>query len=170
MWLSKSNSENRGTMPSSETASERHQEFRVTHVGFSALDLTVFRARGKVTLPHLQARLKEFLAQAPTSLVLWDFTLANLAEFFEEDVSSLFRDMAFLYERRGGGKTAMVFSRTVDFGVGRMSEVLSEVHEVPFQIQSFWDIESAREWLFSEGDLGYDKNLLSLVNPQAWEK
>ena len=49
---------------------------------------------------------------------------------------------------RKGGKSAFVFSKDVEFGLGRMFEALSEGKEgMPVEYRSFRDINEAREWL-----------------------
>jgi hypothetical protein len=46
--------------------------------------------------------------------------------------------------------TALVISRTVDFGVGRMMEMVAENLQMPFEFRVFWDFDPAETWLYRE--------------------
>lgn len=48
---------------------------------------------------------------------------------------------------RKGGRTALVFSRKVDFGIGRMLEVIAEMEDYDYMIRSFRNAKDADKWL-----------------------
>jgi hypothetical protein len=48
---------------------------------------------------------------------------------------------------RKGGRSALVLSKDVGYGIGRMYGALSEIENIPYEIRSFRDIKDAREWL-----------------------
>jgi hypothetical protein len=110
-------------------------------------DLTIFTVIGETTAEALIEQLEPFMAGEPTSLVLWNLTegtMANIsADGFRQVVAKV-KPNAF---RRKGGKTALVFSKDVDYGLGRMVEVFTGVAEMGFETKSFRDVASARQWL-----------------------
>ncbi len=110
-------------------------------------------------MPLLVAYLKEIGGGNLTRFALWDFTQADLAELYEQDIRTLFYTLGPMTERRRGGKTAMVFSRKVDFGVGRMIEAIAEAMELPVRFRSFWDFDAAEGWLEEENGSWFDEDL-----------
>ncbi len=52
-------------------------------------------------------------------------------------------------EKRSSGKTAIVGSDDLTFGLSRMYELTKEMTELPFETQTFRDIGKAYKWLLS---------------------
>jgi len=81
----------------------------------------------------------------PGMKVLWDCSRATLSSISADEVW----DLAELNTRRanirGLGKSAIVVSKDVDFGVGRMFEFYA--CGLPWQTAVFRDLESAMHWL-----------------------
>jgi hypothetical protein len=50
-------------------------------------------------------------------------------------------------EARRGGHSALLFSSTVGFGLGRLSEALAEVREFPLELKAFSQRRDAMLWL-----------------------
>lgn len=117
-------------------------------------DLTVHRATGPVTVTALRAYLRAWEGGAPTRLVLWDLTEGTLASIREQDILKLFGRMWSQAEKRRMGRTALVVSRTVDFGVGRMMEMVAENLELPFEFRVFWEFDPAENWLYGDSEDG----------------
>lgn len=110
-------------------------------------DLTIFTVIGETNAKELIEQLELFLAGELTSLVLWDFTKGTMAKIPADGLREIVRKGKRHGVRRKGGKTALVFSKDVDFGVGRMFGIFADIMELGFETKSFRDIGSARQWL-----------------------
>ena len=71
-------------------------------------------------------------------LNLWslDYSFAEIAE-----------KMSRISQVRRGGKTAFVYDRPLEYGIGRMFQSFSEMADMPFEVQSFQSFEEAKAWL-----------------------
>ncbi len=81
----------------------------------------------------------------PTTLILWDFTNATWSGIATDELQELTRK-AKKYSRKGG-KTALVFSKDIDFGIGRMLEAFAEMEAYDYEFGSFRNRKDAKEWL-----------------------
>lgn len=114
----------------------------------SEAGLTTFVATGQVTARELFAAYAEFLAESPTPLVLWDLTDATLAYVQAPDVRHLARDLARIdIGRRLKGKSALLCSRQVDFGIARMLQTYLELESYGAHVVAFTDRARALDWL-----------------------
>ena len=109
------------------------------------IQATVFRVKGVL----VQGELLKFIKQIDPT----DRTLLNIYDFREAiwDAGSLtqFRENtieASHYQRKGM-RTAFVFSRDEDYGLGRVLEILAELLGFKATIAALRDINEAREWL-----------------------
>ena len=112
-------------------------------------DLTVFTVIGKVTADEIAGAVRDFYESNVTSNVLWDLIQSDLSEFSSSDVESIV-GLSFKYaEQRCTGKTAIVGSDDLTFGLSRMYEIDKEYYDLPFETQTFRDIDEAYKWLQS---------------------
>jgi hypothetical protein len=117
-------------------------------------DLTVHRASGTVTAEEILHKIAVYyLTETPAQKILWDFTAAAVKDISREDLRRIARTGKEYAVRRKGGRTALVFSTEVEYGLGRMFEAFAIIEEFPFEIRSFRSIESAGQWLGIEGAL-----------------
>ena len=77
--------------------------------------------------------------------VLWDCSGATLSSLSTQGVRQLVALNARHADDRGEGMTAIVVSRDVDYGVGRMFEI--HAYDLPWHTTVFRDLESAMRWL-----------------------
>ena len=111
------------------------------------LDLTINTISGKPTAERLINFAKNFLAGTPTKLVIWDFTTADLSDFSRDDLRRLARLPKQYVENRPQGQSALIFSRNVEYGLGRMFVAFSELEKTPSNYRSFRNMADARSWL-----------------------
>lgn len=109
------------------------------------LDLTVHTVTGSLLASEILAKLETYYRGKPTALILWDFLNATLSEISSEELLRTIKK-AKVFSRKGG-KTALVFSQEVDFGIGRMLEVLAQMEGYDYVFSSFRSINQALEWL-----------------------
>ena len=112
-----------------------------------AKDLTIVKAKGKVKAQDLLNWTAEYYSGKVTALILWDFSEADIGDVPMDHLKELAVAARRKADVRRGGKSALVFSRDVDFGLGRMFETLSEIEKTPVLYNSFRDISKAISWL-----------------------
>lgn len=112
-----------------------------------ALDLTTNTVKGEITYNDLEKWIIDYYSGTVTKFILWDFTEAGLHKITTEE----FRKMAELVKqkskRKERGKSALVYSKDLEFGLGRMFEALSESEGIEFPFKSFKNLEEAKKWL-----------------------
>jgi hypothetical protein len=117
-------------------------------------DLTTVLVSGEVTVPELLAAYSDFLtADAGTSPnVLWDFSAASMAALSAGAIRDLASGLVQAGRgRRRPGRSALLCSREVDFGLARMLALLVEDQGLPVELRVFRDRDVARAWLRGQG-------------------
>lgn len=109
------------------------------------LDLTVHTVSGDLTSQEILDKLEIYYQGRPTTLILWDLTNATWSGIATDELQELIRK-AKKYSRKGG-KTAWVFSKGIDFGIGRMLEAFAEMEAYDYEFGSFRNRKDAKEWL-----------------------
>ncbi len=110
-------------------------------------NMSIRKVIGIPTTKELVNALESYYASRPTKYILWDLSQANLNRLTAEDLKALVKAVKKFSHVRAGGKTAIVVSDDVSFGMGRMLEVFMELQNIPFQLRVFRDFSSASEWL-----------------------
>ena len=108
-------------------------------------DLTIIAIRGILGENDLLDTLSEYFSNDPTRLTLYDSTEGDWSGNSTEYYRGMIRS-GKAYARKGA-KVAMVFSNSVDFGIGRMLESYSEFEEYKNEHACFRTIEEAKHWL-----------------------
>lgn len=111
----------------------------------SQLDLTVHVVIGDLTTKEILDKLEIYYQGSPTKRIIWDLSKATWASITSDDLRRTVT-VAKKYSRKGG-KTAWVFSKDVDFGIGRMLEVFGEFEKYDYVFSSFRNMEEAKKWL-----------------------
>ncbi len=109
--------------------------------------LTVNIATGKIAAEDILNWVLEYYSGNSTKFILWDFTEADLSNITSEEFRGIASEVKKRSEIRMDGKTALVFGRDLEFGLGRMFQAFSEIEGVLFEYMSFRDIVEARKWL-----------------------
>lgn len=110
-------------------------------------NLTLNIVSGSFSADDVIAALDRFYSGEPTPHVLWDFSNADFDEITSDDVRRMSEFSRMHEAKRAHGKTALVFSADVGYGLGRMFGTLQEVDESPVQHRSFRTMEEAMVWL-----------------------
>ena len=113
-------------------------------------DLTIVTVEGSVTADQVREHIVSFLTSEPTRLVLWDLRRGSLAAISSQSIQMIVSAGAPHAHRRQGGRTAIVSSRDLDFGLSRMFQTIAELEHVPFEIRVFRDLNAAMAWLRNE--------------------
>ncbi len=114
---------------------------------YSRHNITVHRVSGTLTADELRRTGKRFYAQNVTLNVLWIDAGADLSAIPSHDFTWIIDELKTYTHSREGGKTAFVLSETVNYGLGRMIEMLAQAMDMPFEFRSFKTLAEAQAWL-----------------------
>ena len=114
-------------------------------------NLTVYTLTGELTLDDIQSTIKSFWeAHELTLNALWDARRAKLTNLESSDMESI---TAFIgqythrFEERKGGKSAVVASSDLQYGLSGILGTLYEIKDFPTKLQTFRQMDEAMEWL-----------------------
>jgi len=113
----------------------------------SSRNLTIFKGTGAVRAEQVVAALLEFYRSGSTLNALWDLTEADLTGVDAGEIDRVITTAKEHAHLREGGKTAILVSRTVDFGIARRYEITSETRQHPISHYVFRDRDEALKWL-----------------------
>ena len=114
-------------------------------------NLTIYTLTGELTLDDIQSAIKSFWeAHELTLNTLWDARRAKLTNLESSDMESIttFIDQyTHRFEERKGGKSAVVASSDLVYGLSRILGTLYEIEDFPNQLKIFRIMDEAMEWL-----------------------
>ena len=114
--------------------------------------LVIHTATGELTLDEIteafEARLKHRDFR-PGMNVLWDYRRATISSLSTQDVQQLVAFNQRIASARGGGLSAIVAPKDVDYGISRMFQIHSQ--DLPWHTMVFRNLESALEWFSDPG-------------------
>ena len=110
-------------------------------------DLTIVTVEGVITADDLLDWGNSYYEGQITPLILWDVTNADLSTLQGDQLRKIAEAMSRVSEGRRGGKTAFVYDKPLEFGIGRMFQAYSEMEAMPFEVQSFKSFDEAKAWL-----------------------
>lgn len=110
--------------------------------------LTTHTLSGRISLDHIRGIVEAFYKKGPTDNVLWDFRKADAEG--KVTINELEQLASFVrkgQEVSGRGKTAIVASSDLIFGLARTYESLAEIEGVKNPVRVFRSMERAVKWL-----------------------
>jgi hypothetical protein len=110
-------------------------------------DLTTIRLAGRVRVDEFIRILEGFYEHGFTKNLLWDFSRADISSAERQELEKILSVAKRYAHLRPDGKTAILAPKTLDYGVGRMYEVLAEHGEHPVSHAVFTGMWRAAEWL-----------------------
>ena len=110
-------------------------------------NITVHRIEGPLTADELRRTAKRFYAEDVTLNVCWIDAGADLSAISSGDFTWIVNELKTYTHSREGGKTAFVLPETVNYGLGRMVEMLAQAMDMPFEFRSFKTLAEAQAWL-----------------------
>ena len=110
-------------------------------------DLATLTVTENISFDEIMALVEMFYDQ-PTKNALWDLTAVSEINLTSEEIEQI----ASYQQRQKSairieGKTAIVASKDLIYGLGRMFQSLSEMNRVPFAVMIFRTMEEAEAWL-----------------------
>ncbi len=109
-------------------------------------DLTTITIVGTLQEGELSSVLRDYYKHSPTRLIMLDSREGSWSAI----PSELYRNTIEGWKRsdQKNGRTALIFSNAVDFGIGRMLESHFSMTGHETEIECFRDMEAAQTWLF----------------------
>ncbi len=115
-------------------------------------DLTVFTATGELTFAAQVEALKSFYEGKPTRYVIWDLTGITGNRVSSEELRDIIAYTKRHADKRPGGKTALVVSTRLDFGLGRMGGAMAEIEDTPWEVVPFYTLDEALAFIAEDRD------------------
>ena len=113
-------------------------------------ELTIQKVIGEVFYEEIITALINYWEDQPTKNLLWDCTRANMNHLFYDEARRIIAYDIPRTNERSGGKTALVGSGDVEFGILRTLKTLRDFQNPPYQIGVFRSLEEANQWLDQE--------------------
>jgi hypothetical protein len=121
----------------------------ITKLVESEIELTIFAVNDEVEAEQVLKEIILFLTGTPTQLVLWDIRQGTLERISPSDLRMIVERASPFAERRKGGRTAIVCTTDLNFGLSRMFQIFAELMQIPFEIHVARNIEDAKKWLYT---------------------
>ena len=110
-------------------------------------NISVFSVHGNFSLDKLLNEIDRLCATDTTLHSLWDFTNGVFPTIKASDVEIIIEHTRKYVDIRKGGKSAIVVSRDLGYGMARMYDTLSECKDSPVEYRVFRDINEATNWI-----------------------
>ena len=112
--------------------------------------LTIHTVTGEPSFEEAMVAFKQFYESKITQNVLWDFRKASLYNISSGHIEKILDYVRQHAEKRSGGKTVILVSKDLEYGVSRMIQTLIELKGIPFKTEIFKSFEEAMQWLGKE--------------------
>lgn len=109
-------------------------------------DLTIFLVE-EASVDERIAALRWFYDEGTTRNALWDMTALEGSRPTADEIRTIVGILSDHAHKRPDGRTALVGKSDLDFGLSRMGSILSELRELPWEIQAFRTQEEALAWI-----------------------
>jgi hypothetical protein len=115
--------------------------------------LTTHVVTGEVSITDIIGVIESFYKEKPTNNVIWNFCDADTDALLSISYDGL-KDIARFTKQhedlRKSGKTALIVSTDLAFGLGRMYDTIAEIEHLSHSVKVFHSMDEANKWL--EGD------------------
>jgi len=110
-------------------------------------ELTILEVTGRITAEELIDAIKEFYRDGCTAKLIWDIRATDLTTLSTEQLRQVLSIAQSYGHLRPNGKTAIVVTGDLAFGLGRMYEILCEIDQHPIPLKVVKSMDEARAWL-----------------------
>ncbi|HUT63528.1 MAG TPA: hypothetical protein VMZ04_06180 [Anaerolineae bacterium] len=110
-------------------------------------ELTIYRCSGCMTEEELTHILQSLYTGTFTLNILWDYSEASLEGISSEFVRQIHGRVQKLGSARLGGKSAIVATKELEYGLARMFQIMADENGFPLRIKLFRSIDEAHQWL-----------------------
>jgi len=110
-------------------------------------NLTIHRGSGNITSQDLLSSINSFYDNSPTLYTLWDFSKGSMSSISNESIRQIFSLVQNRGTNRQNGKTAIVATKDLEYGMSRMFQIMSTDNGFPFTIKVFRSYDEAMKWI-----------------------
>ena len=110
-------------------------------------NIIIITVTGKITIGDIFEHIEKNIEAWVGFPELWDFNEADLSEVVIDKWQQMSLKLHPLAEKKHGEKSALVSSSDLTFGMLRMFQSVSEGYKFPIKLESFRQIDDAKEWL-----------------------
>lgn len=110
-------------------------------------DVTIQKIVGEPTFDETIEIFIEYYIKQSTRHVLWDLTAASMQSYKFEDLDRFGDFMMKFAKQREGGKTAIVASRELEYGLARTITSMAESKNMIITIHAFRTYSEGAKWL-----------------------
>jgi hypothetical protein len=112
--------------------------------------LTTHTVIGEVSFEKGMTTLKQFWEGQTKRNVLWDFRNASLVRVSSQEAEAIMDYIKHYSGKCSVGKTALVASGDLEYGMLRMAQTLAEIKGFSLQLEIFRSFKEAIQWLGEE--------------------
>lgn len=112
-------------------------------------DIFINKVSGEVTTEDILAYAVKNVPEWKKAFLIWDFTDADVHKISRNEIQALSARFKSHVRPRVGARTAFVARHDLQFGMLRMFNTFTEIDEYPYKLESFREIDKAKEWLLS---------------------
>lgn len=112
--------------------------------------LTIFTVTSKITGDEIINVVEEYYSGNLTTCLLWDLRAADMSSLSSNELKNILFLSKKYAHRRKNGKTAIVVSSDLSFGISRMYGSYSEIYEHPAAHRITKDYDDAIKWLLEK--------------------
>lgn len=110
------------------------------------LELTELSWNGKLSLDEIIQTLNEFYA-SPTRNLIWNISKADISTITNDDLKTVIAITKEPAHRRPDGKTAILGSTDLHFGMARVYATYCEFENHPISVSVFRNKDAAINWI-----------------------
>ena len=107
---------------------------------------TIFSVTGEVTANEILMQLAQYMAGERTDKAIWDFTATTNVKITTVEMKGI-ADGLKKFSDDKARKVAMVGSKAINIGLGKLFTAFAEMAGVPNTYRVFRDMDHAIEWL-----------------------
>ena len=100
-------------------------------------DLIIHSCSGSLTEKEFLDAIQSYYEKNPTRNVIWNFSKASLADIPSDFVRRSSEVVKRLGVARRNGKSAVIVSSDLEYGMARMFQIMTNSGEIPFTIKVF---------------------------------
>lgn len=108
---------------------------------------TVFTVTGDVTANEIILQAAQYSDGRQTDASLWDFTQTTSVKITTVEMKGLADSLKNIPEGGGGRKIALVGSKTVNIGLGKLFAAFAQIAGLPHTYKVFRHMHLALKWL-----------------------
>lgn len=113
---------------------------------------TFFSVNGDVTANDIMLEVKQYMAGEQTDNAVWDFTQAASVDISTLEIKGIADSLKQLAKRGQVRKVALVASKTINIGLGKLFAAFAQMAGVPHTYKVFRDMSHAMAWLADNSD------------------